>query len=98
MTPKGATACPSFISMPGMIVCIGRFPGPTLFGWPPSVRNDRPRLCSSTPLSVSVPLSFSLKATGYLGLGGSWNKLGSIKVYDNGKKFCVKDSGTELCI
>ncbi len=25
--------------------------GPTLFGWPPSVRNDRPRLCSSTPLS-----------------------------------------------
>ena len=51
MTPNGATARPSFISMPGMIVCIGRLPGPTLFGWPPSVRNDRPRLCSSTPHS-----------------------------------------------
>ncbi len=34
MTPNGITASPSFVSMPGMMVCIGRLFGAMQFGWP----------------------------------------------------------------
>lgn len=45
---------------------------------------------SSPPLKVSVPLKFNLSATGYVGLAGVWTKVGSLDVYDNGSKFCMK--------
>ena len=36
---------------PGMIVCIGRFPGATTLGWVGSSRKARPRLWNNTPVS-----------------------------------------------
>ena len=33
MTPNGITAAPSRVTIPGMIVCIGRLNGPMQFGW-----------------------------------------------------------------
>ena len=49
ITPYGITAWPSFITMPGMIVCIGRLRGAMQFGWPRSTRKPKPRFCSITP-------------------------------------------------
>ena len=54
MTPKGMCAWPSFMAMPGMIVCIGRLPGAMQFGCPRSMRKPKPRLCSITPDAPEV--------------------------------------------
>ena len=49
ITPNGITAWPSFMTMPGMIVCIGRLFGAMQFGCPRSRRKAKPRLCSMMP-------------------------------------------------
>ena len=57
MTPNGITARPSFISMPGMMVCIGRLLRAMQLGCPRSTRKPKPRFCSMTPeLCARMPL------------------------------------------
>ena len=40
---------PAAPSMPGMMVCSGRLPGPNSLGWPSRRLKPQPRLCSSRP-------------------------------------------------
>ena len=47
--PRGISARPSPVSMPGMMVWRGRFDGPMQFGWPGSTEKQLPRFWNITP-------------------------------------------------
>ena len=52
---------------------------------------------SSPPLSVKVPLTLNLTASGYLGSFGTWSYVGSLDVTESSGKFCVRyDTGVKV--
>ena len=54
MTPNGIAAAPSFVIIPGMIVCSERLDGPMALGWPASIRKALPRFWNRTPVRASA--------------------------------------------
>ena len=51
ITPKLMSASPARVANAGMMVCIGRLPGPTWFGCPGVSRKHAPRFCRLMPVS-----------------------------------------------